>query len=53
VLGAVGSRIEHVRDVGAGTAVKMANQVLLTMSLVAAREAAGLAQTEGVSTERL
>jgi 3-hydroxyisobutyrate dehydrogenase-like beta-hydroxyacid dehydrogenase len=53
VLGAVGSRIEHVGDVGAGTAVKMANQVLLTVSLLAAREAAGLAETEGVSTERL
>jgi 3-hydroxyisobutyrate dehydrogenase-like beta-hydroxyacid dehydrogenase len=53
VLGAVGSRIEHVGDVGAGTAVKMANQVLLTVSVLAAREAAGLAQTEGVSTERL
>jgi 3-hydroxyisobutyrate dehydrogenase-like beta-hydroxyacid dehydrogenase len=53
VLRALGSQIEHVGDVGAGTAVKMANQVLLTVSLLAAKEAAGLAQTEGVSTERL
>jgi 3-hydroxyisobutyrate dehydrogenase-like beta-hydroxyacid dehydrogenase len=53
VLGAVGSQIEHVGDVGAGTAVKMANQVLLTISLLAAREAADLAHGEGVSTERL
>jgi 3-hydroxyisobutyrate dehydrogenase-like beta-hydroxyacid dehydrogenase len=53
VLGAVGSQIEHVGDVGAGTAVKMANQALLTISLLAAREAAELARGEGVSTERL
>ncbi len=53
VLGAVGSQIEHVGDVGAGTAVKMANQVLLTISLLAAREAADLAHGERVSTERL
>ena len=53
VLGAVGSQIEHVGDVGAGTAVKMANQVLLTISLLAAREAAELVRDEGVSTERL
>jgi 3-hydroxyisobutyrate dehydrogenase-like beta-hydroxyacid dehydrogenase len=53
VLGAVGSQIEHVGEVGAGTAVKMANQVLLTISLLAAREAAELARGEGVSTERL
>lgn len=53
VLGAVGSQIEHVGDVGAGTAVKMANQVVLTISLLAAREAAELAHGEGVSTERL
>lgn len=53
VLRALGSQIEHVGDVGAGTAVKMANQVLLTVSLLAAQEAAGLAQTEGVSTQRL
>ncbi len=53
VLGAVGSQIEHVGDVGAGTAVKMVNQVLLTISLLAAREAAELVHGEGVSTERL
>ena len=53
VLEAVGSQIEHVGDVGAGTAVKMANQVLLSVSLLAAREVAGLARAEGVSIERL
>jgi 3-hydroxyisobutyrate dehydrogenase-like beta-hydroxyacid dehydrogenase len=53
VLRALGSQIEHVGDVGAATAVKMANQVLLTVSLLAAQEAAGLAQTEGVSAQRL
>ena len=53
VLGAVGSQIEHVGDVGAGTAVKMANQVLLTISFLAAAEAAELVRGEGVSTERL
>ena len=49
----MGSQIEHVGDVGAGTAVKMANQVLLSVSLLAAREVAGLARAEGVSIERL
>src|SRR5437588_425067 len=53
VLESVGSRIEHVGDVGAGTAVKVANQVLLSVSLLAAREVAGLAGAEGVSSERL
>jgi 3-hydroxyisobutyrate dehydrogenase-like beta-hydroxyacid dehydrogenase len=53
VLGALGSQIEHVGDIGAGTAVKMANQALLTVSLLAAREAAELARAQGVSTQRL
>jgi 3-hydroxyisobutyrate dehydrogenase-like beta-hydroxyacid dehydrogenase len=53
VLGALGSQIEHVGDVGAGSAVKLANQVMLTVSLLAAREVAGLAQTERVAIERL
>jgi 3-hydroxyisobutyrate dehydrogenase-like beta-hydroxyacid dehydrogenase len=53
VLGAMGSQIEHVGEVGAGTAVKMANQVLLTISLLAAREAADLAAAQNVGTERL
>jgi hypothetical protein len=52
-LGAMGSQIEHVGDIGAGTAVKMANQVLLTVSLLAAREVAELARAQGVSTQRL
>ena len=53
VLGAMGAQIEHVGGVGAGTAVKMANQVLLTVSLLAAREVAELARAQGVSVERL
>jgi len=51
VLAALGSRIAHVGDVGAGTAVKMANQMLLTASLLAAREAASLVATAGVTPE--
>ncbi len=46
-------RVEHVGEVGAGTAVKMANQVLLTTSLLASLEAADLAATQGVAAERL
>jgi 3-hydroxyisobutyrate dehydrogenase-like beta-hydroxyacid dehydrogenase len=53
VLGAMGSQIEHVGAVGAGTAVKMANQVLLTVSLLAAREVTDLAAAQGVPVERL
>lgn len=53
VLEAMGSQIEHVGDVGAGTAVKMANQVLLTVSLLAAREVATMAGVAGVPAERL
>ncbi len=52
VLEAVGSRIAHVGEVGAGTAVKMANQVLLATSLLAAREVAALAASAGVPVER-
>ncbi len=48
VLEAVGSRLAHVGDVGAGTAVKMANQTLLTVSLLAAREMAAVTQAAGV-----
>ncbi len=51
VLEAMGSRIAHVGEVGAGTAVKMANQVLLAASLLAAREVAALAATAGVPVE--
>ena len=40
-------------DVGAGTTVKMANQVLLTVSLLAAREMAALTGTAGLDTERV
>ncbi len=53
VLAAMGSQIEHVGDIGAGTAVKMANQVLLTVSLLAAREMAEMVTAVGVSTDRL
>lgn len=51
VLEALGSRVAHVGGLGAGTAVKMANQILLTVSLLAAREAAELAGGAGVPTE--
>lgn len=51
VLEAMGSRIARVGDAGAGTAVKMANQVLLAASLVAAREMAALIEASGVSPE--
>ncbi|HKX16833.1 MAG TPA: NAD(P)-dependent oxidoreductase [bacterium] len=53
VLAPMGSQIEHVGDVGAGTTVKMANQVLLTVSLLAAREMAALTGTAGLDTERV
>lgn len=51
MLEAMGSRIAHVGDAGAGTAVKMANQVLLSASLVAAREMAALIEASGVTPE--
>lgn len=51
VLAAMGSQIAHVGDVGAGTAVKMANQVLLTASLLAAREVASLLEASGITPE--
>ncbi len=52
VLEAMGSRLVHVGEVGAGTAVKMANQVLLTVSLLAAREVAAMTQAAGVPTAK-
>ncbi len=51
VLVAMGSRLAHVGDVGAGTAVKMANQTLLTVSLLAAREMAAVTEAAGVPPE--
>ncbi len=51
VLEALGSRLAHVGDVGAGTAVKMANQTLLTVSLLAAREMAAMTAAAGVPAE--
>ena len=51
MLEAMGSHIAHVGDAGAGTAVKMANQVLLSASLAAAREMAALIQAWGVTPE--
>jgi 3-hydroxyisobutyrate dehydrogenase-like beta-hydroxyacid dehydrogenase len=53
MLGTMGAQIEHVGDIGAATAVKMANQVSLTISLLAAREVSELVRAQGVSTERL
>jgi len=51
VLEAMGSRLAHVGEIGAGTAVKMANQVLLTVSLLAAREMAAIVEAAGVPPE--
>jgi 3-hydroxyisobutyrate dehydrogenase-like beta-hydroxyacid dehydrogenase len=51
VLEAMGSRVEHVGEIGAGTAVKMANQVLLTVSLLAAHEAAAVTEAAGVHVD--
>jgi 3-hydroxyisobutyrate dehydrogenase-like beta-hydroxyacid dehydrogenase len=53
VLAAMGTQIEHVGDAGAATTVKMANQVLLTVSLIAAREMAALTASAGLATERV
>jgi 3-hydroxyisobutyrate dehydrogenase-like beta-hydroxyacid dehydrogenase len=50
-LEAMGSRIAHVGEVGAGTAVKIGNQILLTASLLAAREVAVLVEAGGVTPE--
>jgi 3-hydroxyisobutyrate dehydrogenase-like beta-hydroxyacid dehydrogenase len=51
LLDAMGSRLAHVGEVGAGTAVKMANQALLTVSLLAAREMAAVIEAAGVSLD--
>ncbi len=51
VLAAMGTQIEHVGEAGAGTIVKMANQVLLTVSLIAAWEMAGLTGAAGLAPE--
>jgi 3-hydroxyisobutyrate dehydrogenase-like beta-hydroxyacid dehydrogenase len=53
VLAALGTQIEHVGEAGAGTTVKMANQVLLTVSLIAAREMAALTGAAGLPTEKV
>jgi 3-hydroxyisobutyrate dehydrogenase-like beta-hydroxyacid dehydrogenase len=53
VLESMGTQIEHVGEAGAGTTVKMANQVLLTVSLIAAREMAALTATAGLATEKV
>lgn len=53
VLAAIGTQIEHVGDAGAGTTVKMANQVLLTVSLIAAREMAALTGAAGLETGKV
>jgi 3-hydroxyisobutyrate dehydrogenase-like beta-hydroxyacid dehydrogenase len=51
ILEALGSRLAHVGEIGAGTVVKMANQILLTVSLLAAREVAALAGSAGIRAE--
>ena len=53
VLAAMGTQIEHVGDAGAGTTVKMANQVILTVSLLAAREMAALTGAAGLATDKV
>jgi|AmaraimetFIIA100_FD_contig_41_16705764_length_1017_multi_8_in_0_out_0_1 3-hydroxyisobutyrate dehydrogenase-like beta-hydroxyacid dehydrogenase len=53
VLRPMGTQIEHVGGVGAGTTVKMANQVLLTVSLLAAREMAALTGAAGLETDKV
>ena len=53
VLAAMGTQIEHVGDAGAGTTVKMANQVLLTVSLLAAREMVALTGAAGLQTDKV
>ncbi len=44
----MGSRLAHVGEIGAGTAVKMANQIVLTVSLLAAREVAAVVGAVGI-----
>jgi 3-hydroxyisobutyrate dehydrogenase-like beta-hydroxyacid dehydrogenase len=51
ILEAMGSQIAHVGGVGAGTTVKMANQSILTVSLLAAREMAALIEAAGIPVE--
>jgi 2-hydroxy-3-oxopropionate reductase len=53
MLAAMGTQIEHVGEAGAGTTVKMANQVLLTVSLIAAREMAAVTGKAGLPVERV
>jgi 3-hydroxyisobutyrate dehydrogenase-like beta-hydroxyacid dehydrogenase len=53
VLAAMGTQLEHVGDAGAGTTVKMANQVLLTVSLLAAREMAALTGAAGLTVDKV
>ena len=49
VLGAMGSSVVHVGDVGAGNTAKLANQVVVALNLAAVSEAFMLAQMAGVS----
>ena len=51
MLQAMGTQIEYVGEAGAGTTVKMANQVLLTVSLLAAREMADLTGSAGLAPD--
>jgi 2-hydroxy-3-oxopropionate reductase len=51
VLAAMATSVIHVGDVGAGSAVKLANQVIVAINIAAVSEALVLAQKAGVSPE--
>jgi 2-hydroxy-3-oxopropionate reductase len=51
VLGAMGSSVVHVGDVGAGNTTKLANQVVVALNIAAVSEAFVLAQKAGVSPQ--
>ncbi len=48
VLGAMGSSVVHVGEVGAGNTTKLANQVVVALNIAAVSEALVLAQKAGV-----
>jgi 2-hydroxy-3-oxopropionate reductase len=51
VLGAVGSSVVHVGEVGAGNTTKLANQVVVALNIAAVSEAFVLARKAGVSPQ--
>jgi len=51
VLGAMGSAVVHVGDLGAGNIAKLANQVVVALNIAAVSEAFVLAQKAGVAPE--